>query len=457
MLAKVTASTLNIRSIPSTTGSIIGKLPEGAVVDIIDTQDNWNEISHKDSIGFAYSLYLEPSEPASKALIGVVSAGLLNVRDEPGLSGTILGTVNEGTALNILAQYSGWLEIEFNHSIGYVSQKYVQLFAPGEGYVASVTAELLNVRAAPSLSASILGQLAIGTSLKVEASFDFWGKIAFNGIHGYVHGDYLRKLAFSEDADSPPVEEDDHEEVLPPAPTEEESEKDVITPKFKYPISGSSHRRNAARTWNNYGGLLESLSKQYGIDVACAVAVLCVESSGKGFEQNNRGSMIIRFENHKFWKYWGKSHAADFRDHFKYSSGKVWTGHKWRRSSSQSWQTFHGNQGKEWEVFEFAKSLNADAAMQSISMGAPQIMGFHFERIGYQSVEEMFNDFSNDITAHINGLFAFFSESMVKKLRRLDFEGFAAGYNGSGQKEKYGKWIRSHYKAFKELQAKHQA
>lgn len=89
--------------------------------------------------------------------------------------------------------------------------------------------------------------------------------------------------------------------------------------------------------------------------------------------------------------------------------------------------------------------------MMSISMGAPQIMGFHFERIHYPDVQAMFHDFNADIGAHIRGLFDFFSPSMVNNLQQKKFENFAAAYNGSGQKEKYGRWINEHYRAFKRI------
>ena len=61
----------------------------------------------------------------------------------------------------------------------------------------------------------------------------------------------------------------------------------------------------------------------------------------------------------------------------------------------------------------------------------------------------MFEKFSSNIQYHIKGLFAFFDTRMIKALQKLDFESFAGYYNGSGQKEKYGKWIKEHYDAFK--------
>ena len=72
---------------------------------------------------------------------------------------------------------------------------------------------------------------------------------------------------------------------------------------------------------------------------------------------------------------------------------------------------FHGNQNLEWQVFEFARNLNEPAAMRSISMGGPQIMGFNHSRIGYDSAREMFDTFQADIRYHVLGLFDFIKGS----------------------------------------------
>ena len=95
--------------------------------------------------------------------------------------------------------------------------------------------------------------------------------------------------------------------------------------------------------------------------------------------------------------------------------------------------------------------------MRSISMGAPQIMGFNFAGIGYESVGEMFNAFESDIRYHILGLFDFLKGSgttspMIFALQRKRFEDFAARYNGRGQAAKYGEWIENAFETFRKLQ-----
>ncbi len=450
MLASVSASALNVRAVPTINAHIMGILQEGAVVKILGSNDDWYEIPFHQTSGFVSKHYME-AHVTTATVTGLTTASLLNVRQHPSAAGRLLGTLSKGTRIEVSSHLNDWLEIEFNNDIAYVSANYVELFSNTPSMSVEVVTDLLNVRSAPGLNSSILGHVSAGSQLQIIQAIDLWLEFMFNGNKAYVHKNYVRTLQRD---DAPPIvvdgENDDDEDIPSPSSLIEPSSS--ILPMQTLPVRGSAEQKKVSRTWNNFGGLLTSLSDEKHIDVACAVSVLCVESSGKGFEQNNQNRMIIRFENHKFWKYWGRAHPHEFKQHFQYQSGKVWKGHQWRPSTSSPWQTFHGNQQKEWQVFEFARSIDADAAMLSISMGAPQIMGFHYQRIGYRTVAEMFDSFSSDIAAHINGLFDFFSNRMIGNLQQLEFENFAAGYNGSGQKQKYGHWIANHYHAFKKIQ-----
>jgi hypothetical protein len=83
--------------------------------------------------------------------------------------------------------------------------------------------------------------------------------------------------------------------------------------------------------------------------------------------------------------------------------------------------------------------------MKSISMGLPQIMGFNHDKIGYPSVQKMFNNFSKDIRYHILGFFEFLDPLMLTALRNGDYKQFAHYYNGPGQAEYYGEWLTTAY------------
>ncbi|HET6272949.1 MAG TPA: N-acetylmuramidase domain-containing protein [Bacteroidota bacterium] len=312
------------------------------------------------------------------------------------------------------------------------------------GLTGVVTATTLNVRPEPTTLKQPIGTLKRGISVSILDRAGGWFKIPWSGAAGYVHGDYLT-IQDSNPAAGFFHEEDDLKIV--PLPPKEFERIDVSS-------SFSPIQRLVARTWNSQGGLLEILSDRVGIEPATTVAVLCVESGGKGF--NADGSMIIRFENHVFWREWGKTNAALFAAHFAYDQTKGWRDHKFREKSNGKWREFHGDQQLEWRVLEFARTLHDSAALRSISMGGPQIMGFNHARIGYDSVHSMFNTFRNDIRYQTIALFDFLqgpgtTSPMVVALQRKKFNDFASMYNGPGQAAMYGERIQTHAETFSSL------
>jgi hypothetical protein len=161
--------------------------------------------------------------------------------------------------------------------------------------------------------------------------------------------------------------------------------------------------------------------------------------------------VVIRFENHQFHRRWGRQRVDVFREHFRFNRTRPWTGHRFRPEAGD-WHRFHGSQDREWAVLEFARRLDDTAALNSISMGAPQIMGFNHTVIGYPDVQSMFESFASE-RYQLLGLFDFLDGEMLAALRRQDFIRFASLYNGRGQAEEYGRRIRDHYEVFQALRA----
>jgi len=307
-----------------------------------------------------------------------------------------------------------------------------------------VTATVLNVRRDPSTKRKPIGRLKRGTSVQILDRTGNWYKIKSGTMEGFVSGDYL--VVHDHRQVSGFLFERDDLRATPLEPSEEE--------RIGFQSGFTSRQKTVTRTWNGQGGLISTLSDFTDINTSAAVAVLCVESRGKGFGADGR--MIIRFENHVFYRQWGKFNREKFNSHFRYSSQKAWKNHEFRENPRGRWTGFHGNQGREWQVFEFARKLNEPAAMRSISMGGPQIMGFNHSQIGYDSAREMFDAFVSDIRYHILGLFDFIKGSgstspMIEALQRNNFESFASRYNGPGQAAHYGHLIADHFEDFNEL------
>jgi len=219
------------------------------------------------------------------------------------------------------------------------------------------------------------------------------------------------------------------------------------------PNQFSGLQRTMANIYNRFGAWLDMRAAEMGVKTSDLAAVLKVESGGDGF----RGTrMIIRFENHVFDNNYD---GSDFFTYFTYNTDKRWTGHQWRDSPTGTFESFHGNQDKEWEVLQFAQNLAENdpqtlaesAALRSASYGAPQIMGFNYAKIGYSSVELMFQAFSNSIQNQMDGLVAFILDSptCISGLRTENMVTFASCYNGAGKAAQYGAAIDSAAAAYR--------
>jgi hypothetical protein len=213
----------------------------------------------------------------------------------------------------------------------------------------------------------------------------------------------------------------------------------ALTPDKSYkaplPPSGSVLGR-LARTYNALGGLIETLAAQTGIDPVAVLAVWYVESGGRSF---TAGKPIIRFENHKFFQFWGHDHAGQFDQHFQFGghagiSGGSSKNHKFRAATAGPFATFHGDQGKEYEVMDFAAGIaNREEACLSMSVGGPQIMGFNHAPCGYPSATALFDAFASDQRWHVLGFFDFVqSNDLLDDIRQQKWVQFGAHYNGDG-------------------------
>jgi hypothetical protein len=293
------------------------------------------------------------------------------------------------------------------------------------------TADVLRIRSGPRTAFAQLGQLARGDRFDVIGKEGAWYRIRRDSIEGFVHGDYVRLL---DPAPTPSYLKDRPElrQVALPASADAQVR----------PLSGLGAAENrAASAWNSYGGLLQACSSILGVDPRTAIAVLMVESSGAGFAPDGR--LIIRFENHQFWDFWGKHDPSRFQRLFRFDANRRWLAHQFRTTPTGTWRDVHENQDSEWKTLTFARTLDENAALRSISMGLAQIMGFNHPRLGYDDVRVMFDAMQADVRFQILGFFDFLrgdgtGSPLIDSLQRNRFAAFASLYNGLGKAAEYG-------------------
>ena len=464
-----TTTALNLRTQPNTQSSIVMILAAFMTVDILDEQGDWFKVSANGTQGFVHRDFVE-IEPVEETAVSTTPPGtsgrtttVINLRGGPGKQFSVRRLLRKNTKVKILEKVGIWLKVEVNRQQGFVAAEFIAVDnAPAPppsdeptpvptDSKAGRTIDILNLRSGPSANHSILAELPFNTKLTILETTGVWFKVKANGVEGFVHSGFVQ---LDDETVSGGFIDQGGSGELP------DLENTPHSPAESELILASTNMTNSdqqvARTWNRYGGLFAALSSRLGIDPGVAVAVFVAESGGDGFRN---GRMVIRFENHIFWEKWGKFNPDRFHQHFVFGSRMIWLGHKWRASSSGNFIEFHNNQDLEWQVFNFARTLSDTAAKLSISMGAPQIMGFNHHAAGFESVQHMFDSFNASEANQIIGFFDFVKGpgTDVRKmmaLKRLDFETFASLYNGPGQASRYAAIIQSLFNTFVRLRTK---
>src|SRR5262245_24606395 len=179
-------------------------------------------------------------------------------------------------------------------------------------------------------------------------------------------------------------------------------------------------RQALARVYNRIGAHIEKLADEVGIGVPAVLAVWYVESGGR---EHVRGQAVIRFENHILFNQWGRQNPDQYDTYFQHggrppatgnscrnASGDFapWKCHAWRADTSQAFVACHQGQAQEYDVLSFARRIAGDdAALHCISIGGCQVMGFNFRKLGFDSVDGMYDAFQDSEIAQIRGFFSF--------------------------------------------------
>lgn len=176
--------------------------------------------------------------------------------------------------------------------------------------------------------------------------------------------------------------------------------------------------------------------KKYSLDTAGLLTFIQVETGGQGFDKNTH-KVIIQFE--PVW----------FRRQAPYAPSGKWSVNKVEVQS------------KEWAAFNDAYSKDKDAAMKSTSIGLGQLMGFHYARLGYKTVDDMWDDAKKGISRQVWQLVRFIEtdKNLKVALMNSDWTKVATIYNGSGYQQlalKYGRVpydeaMKSAYEKFKNI------
>ena len=124
---------VNVRSIPSEDGEIVGKLYDKSVGDYLEEVDGWYKIRSGSCSGYVKAEYCVIGDEAKELAKEVgtrfakVNTTTLKVREEPSLEASVLGLVPIDDELVVMEEGDGWVKVDIEEGYGYVSLEYVDL------------------------------------------------------------------------------------------------------------------------------------------------------------------------------------------------------------------------------------------------------------------------------------------------------------------------------------------
>lgn len=116
----------------------------------------------------------------------------------------------------------------------------------------------------------------------------------------------------------------------------------------------------------------------------------------------------------------------------------------------------YGSEKAQYDKLLRAIGVHPDSAVESVSYGAFQIMGYHWADLGWPSAQAFYEDMlSGGVERHADAFIKFCKfNNLIRHIKpgAVDFAKFARGYNGSGYaKNKYDIRMAEYYKEAKGL------
>lgn len=124
---------VNIRSLPSEEGEVLGKLYDNSVGTFIAEENGWYLITSGTVTGYVKAEYCVTGEAAVElarevgSRMATVNTTTLYVRTEPSIDAPRLGMVPEGEDFLVLDETDGWIKINMEEGDGWVSKDYVDI------------------------------------------------------------------------------------------------------------------------------------------------------------------------------------------------------------------------------------------------------------------------------------------------------------------------------------------
>ena len=183
---------------------------------------------------------------------------------------------------------------------------------------------------------------------------------------------------------------------------------------------------------------IEPIAERLDVPLAALLAVIEVESGGRSFATvNGKPEPLIRFEGHYF-------------DRFLKGDAKLQARAESLANPKAGKIKNPRSQNGRWNLLARAIKINRIAALSSISWGVGQVMGAHWQWLGYGSVDALVREARSGLTGQVSVMARYIDKAGLSyALRQKDWSAFARTYNGPAyRKNKYDEKMAAAYKKF---------
>lgn len=210
---------------------------------------------------------------------------------------------------------------------------------------------------------------------------------------------------------------------------------------------------------------LASCAKSVNLEKAALQAVHEVECHGSGFLAS--GEPKILFERHIFWRELGKLHYYSLREQMQLLRPDLCYPTPTKRGGYGNVDEQHtrlddavhlidqllppATHEKQAQQHRIITTNCRNAALMSCSWGVGQIMGYHWQGLGYNSLQDFINAMYASEATQLDAMLRFLQKNgLIQHLQTHNWRRFARGYNGKNyRKFNYHTKLEKAYRKFK--------
>lgn len=191
----ITGSLVNVRNGPGQDFQQVAVLAGGSRVPLLDTKDDWHQISYQSGktgwvaswLGKVEQTSLLEENSVSEANsmgTGIVNGTYVNIRSGPGVEYNQINRVQKGQELMVLAKEGDWFKVQLeNQQIGWIADWLLDL----KDLTATILVDNVNIRKGAGSIYPVIKSVNSGEVYSIIAEENQWLQLKFNdGTNGWV-------------------------------------------------------------------------------------------------------------------------------------------------------------------------------------------------------------------------------------------------------------------------------